>query len=47
MNFCAGTLRLHIDEYFIMSSGQGNEKLEYNGGFRAHLHMCFGIKNVE
>ena len=32
-----------IDEYFMTSGGQGNEKLEYNHGFRAHLHMYFGI----
>ena len=30
-----------------MSGGQANEKLEYNGGFRTHLRLRFGIKNVE
>ena len=36
-----------IDKYFMMSHRQGNEKLEYNGVFRAQLCMITSSRSVK
>ena len=36
-----------IDKYFMMSHGQGNAKLEYNGVFKAGLCMITGSRSMK